>query len=127
MKNLVFLAVSGAMGTISRYGLNVLAGKIFPESFVTGTLLANITGCFLFGFVWGLANITGVLEKEYSLFILVGFMGAFTTFSTFLFETGKFIKETNYLMALANIALQVVLGLAVMYIGMIASKMIVKA
>lgn len=54
-------------------------------------------------------------------------MGAFTTFSTFMFETGKFIKESNYLLALANIALQVVFGLAVMYVGMVASKLVARA
>lgn len=126
MKNLILLAVSGAAGTISRYGLNLFADRVFPESFVTGTLLANLTGCLLFGFVWGLANISGVLEKDCSFFILVGFMGAFTTFSTFMFETGEFIKDSNYLLALANIALQTILGLAVMYVGMVASKLVAR-
>jgi fluoride exporter len=127
MKNVIMLAVSGSLGTISRYGMGKLANKIFPGSFITGTFLVNIVGSFAFGFIWALANSKNILDKDISMFILVGFMGAFTTFSTFIFETGKFIKESSYMLAFLNIAAHILLGLGFMFLGLTLAKFFVKS
>ncbi len=127
MKNVILLAVSGSLGTLCRYGLNKLASNCFAGSFVTGTFIVNLVGSFAFGVIWALANSKNVLDKDISMFILVGFMGAFTTFSTFIFETGKYIKESNYLFAFGNIAVQIIVGLAFMYGGITLAKLITRS
>jgi CrcB protein len=95
-----------------------LSGPTFP----TGTLVVNALGCFLFGLVWALAEERLVIRPELRFILLVGFMGAFTTFSTFAFETGNFLRDSQWGLALANVAAQNVLGLACLFAGLAASR-----
>jgi CrcB protein len=117
-QKLVWLAVAGAAGTLCRYWLSGLALRLCGERFPWGTLAVNALGSFLFGVVWTLAEERLVISGETRFLILTGFMGAFTTFSTFAFETGEQLRDGDVLLALANVTAQLVLGLGLLFLGM---------
>src|SRR6185295_6448996 len=90
-----------------------LAGAGFPW----GTLVVNALGCLLFGVVWTLAEERLVIGGETRLIVLVGFMGAFTTFSTFAFETAAMLRDAEWVLAAGNLLAQNVLGVACFFVG----------
>ena len=112
------LALAGACGTLSRYFLaswvQNLAGPDFPWS----TWGVNILGCFLFGLVWMLCEERAYFSTEIRFIILVGFMGAFTTFSTYVFETIQLGRDAEWFRLAANLAGQNILGFAGLLAGM---------
>src|SRR2546422_383232 len=112
LHKLVLLAFAGALGTLARYGLSGLAYRWWGESFPWGTLAVNLLGCFLFGLVWTLGEERLIISGETRLIVLTGFMGAFTTFSTFAFETTESLRDGEWWLAVANFAAQNVLGFA---------------
>src|SRR5262249_12589269 len=114
---LAWLAPGGAAGTLARYGLGVLVPRWWGSSFPWGTLVVNALGCFLFGLVWALAERRLALGDEARVIVLTGFVGAFTTFSTFAFETGQLLRGQQGLYAGANVAAQLVLGLGCLSLG----------
>lgn len=87
-----------------------------------GTLFVNAVGCFLFGLVWTLANERMVISGETRIVVLGGFMGAFTTFSTFVFDTGGFVQDARWLMASGNVLVQTGVGLVFLFVGVIAGR-----
>ena len=121
---LVLLAIAGAVGTLARYWLGGFVQRIAGESFPWGTLVVNVLGCLLFGFVWPLAGERMLISGQTRMIILVGFMGAFTTFSTFAFETEDFLADAEWLRGLGNIALQNILGIAAVGLGFVIARFI---
>jgi CrcB protein len=121
-ERLAFLGLAGACGTLARYGLSGLVHRCAGASFPWGTFTVNMTGCFLFGLVWTLAGERMVLGSEARLLVLTGFMGAFTTFSTFVAETGMLIVDFQWLSGLANLAGQNLVGLAAFFLGQAAGR-----
>ena len=87
MHKLVYLLLLGAIGTLARYALAVGVGRVLPGGFPWGTLAVNMLGCFLFGLVLTLGRERGALSREMVEVVLIGFMGAFTTFSSFVNDT----------------------------------------
>lgn len=75
-------------------------------------------GWFLFGLVWTLAEEPLIISGQTRFIVLTGFMGAFTTFSTFSFETGELLRDSEWLLAFGNLIGQNVLGLAFMFFGL---------
>ena len=116
-QKLAWLALAGSLGTLARYGLGEMAQKACGTGFPWGTLTVNLLGCLLFGFVWTLADGRSLIREETRFLILTGFMGAFTTFSTFAFETGGFLRNSDWGLAAANIALQNGLGILALLLG----------
>jgi CrcB protein len=110
--------VAGALGSLARYWLGGLVQQVFNSSFPAGTFAVNMIGSFLFGVVWSLAEERLVISSETRTIILAGFMGAFTTFSTFMFETGAFLRDSQWLLAFGNIAAQVIVGLICLFLGL---------
>jgi CrcB protein len=121
---LAWLAAAGAIGTLARYGLGGLVQRTFGVTFPWGTLAVNGLGCFLFGLVWTLAEDRLLISGETRFIVLTGFMGAFTTFSTFTFETGELMRDSEWLLALGNFAAQNVLGLLLLFAGLAAGRSI---
>ena len=113
----LWLAVAGAVGTLSRYGLGGVANRMFGDGAGWGTLAVNCLGCFLFGLVWSLAESRILISGQARFVILVGFMGAFTTFSTFAFETGEQLRDAEWLIASGNLLAHVVLGIGLFLLG----------
>ena len=118
----LWLGLMGAAGTLSRYGLDVLMQRIVGNRFPWAILLVNVVGCFLFGVVWSLADGRGLLSYDLRFLLLVGFMGSLTTFSTFAFQTAEFLRTSRSDMAIANVAAQVILGVAAIFLGISAGR-----
>jgi CrcB protein len=116
------LALGGAAGTLCRYGLSGLAHRLLGESFPFGTFFVNILGCFLFGLVFGLLEARGAPGAQARILLLTGFMGAFTTFSTYIYESAAMARLGEWLPLVLNLAGQVAVGLAFLFIGLAAAK-----
>lgn len=119
MSKILILAVSGALGTISRYFLAGAVHQMAGASFPYGTLAVNLLGCFMVGFLAAISENKFLLNPQARLFLMIGFCGAFTTFSTFIFETANLIKEGETLQAFWNVVLSVVLGFVVFRLGVL--------
>jgi CrcB protein len=116
--NLVYVGAGGFFGSIGRYLLAGAVYQMFPKlNFPTGTAVVNILGCFLIGIISGLAEMRNLLSPEMRFFILIGLLGGFTTFSTFGFETVALLRDGAFLAALANVLLQVIIGISAVWIG----------
>jgi CrcB protein len=108
----------GAIGTLCRYWLDGLVLQFTGERFPWGILVVNVLGCFLFGLVYPLAEERLLISGQTRFIILTGFMGAFTTFSTFTFQTAVLLRDSQWFSAAANILSQIVLGLGCMFLGL---------
>ena len=114
---LVWLAALGAVGTLARYGLGGFVQQLHAGAFPWGTLVVNALGCFLFGLVWTLAEERLVISGETRTVVLIGFMGAFTTFSTYAFETGAMLRDGEWLPAAANLLAHNGCGITGFFLG----------
>lgn len=121
----VLLSIGGVLGTLSRYYLGLLIVQRIGTAFPFGTLFINVTGCLLLGLVGGLAAEHGsVVTPQVRLLIGVGFCGAYTTFSTFGYETMLLLKSGSYVQAFTYLALSNVLGLAAVLVGYFLARMV---
>ena len=123
MTKLLFLGLAGAAGTLARFGVMEGMKRLAPGVMPWGTWAANLLGCFLFGLIWALAEERGAVSAGFRLYALVGFMGAFTTFSTFAFESVDLFRAGEALACLANIVGQNVLGLASVVAGLAVARL----
>ncbi len=105
---ILMVAAAGAMGALARLGVVLITNSMLGHQFPWGTVCVNVVGCFLFGLVF---SISPPLSDSTKLIVLGGFMGAFTTFSTFAFESVEAMQRGFWFVALGNIALQNTLGL----------------
>ncbi len=112
------LAGAGALGTLARAGVGALAGRLWPHPFPFGTLAVNLTGCFLAGCFWALFEHRWAGHPELRAVVLVGFFGAFTTFSAYALEAAQLFTGPSPRLALAHLVLQNGLGLALAFAGM---------
>jgi fluoride exporter len=119
---LLWLALAGSAGTLARYGLGGLVARWNHGSFPWETLVVNMLGCLLFGVIWSLAMERNLIGPETRVILLVGFMGAFTTFSSFAFETGQLMRDGQWLLAFANMAAEMILGLAALFVGFVIGR-----
>jgi fluoride exporter len=124
LQKLLLLALAGGAGTITRFGLTGLAHRIAGAGFPFGTLVVNIFGCFLSGFFWSLFEHRWPVTGNVRVIVLIGFMGAFTTYSTYILETGHLLRDAAWLHALGNILLQNILGFAALFLGLTAGRYI---
>ncbi|HEV2176157.1 MAG TPA: fluoride efflux transporter CrcB [Terriglobia bacterium] len=111
------LVVFGAAGTLARYGLQGLVQEHTGMGFPTGTLSVNLAGCFLFGAVAQLGLSRAALPPDWRIALTVGFLGAFTTFSTFGYETLRMLEEAEWLRATEYVGASLLGGLLLMSAG----------
>jgi CrcB protein len=123
-QKIVYLAIAGALGTLSRYGLSGLVHRLVSTTFPLGTAVVNILGCLLFGLLWAVIELRLNIPVQLRIVIFLGFFGAFTTFSSFAFETAQLIDDSQWFWAAANVLLQNSLGLLAMMAGLIVGKWI---
>lgn len=123
-QRVMWLAFAGACGTVSRFAVCELAAKSKAAHLPLGTLTVNITGSFLFGLIYILAQRKINISQEMRVILLVGFMGAFTTFSTFAFETARMIKSSQWMLACGNVLGQTVLSIAAVGAGALLGRAI---
>lgn len=108
---LIWLALAGAMGTLCRYLLAGFVQNIGGAEFPWGTLAVNIIGCFIAGCLWTFFENHSTFTGELRIIVFIGFLGAFTTFSAFILETGEFLRSSEWMYAFANVAMQNVFGI----------------
>lgn len=125
MRKLLLLAIAGALGTLARYGLAGLTQRLTRAYLPWGTLAVNVLGCFLAGLLWALFESRWPVSGETRAIVLVGFMGAFTTFSAWILETGELVRATEWGFAALNLSLHIVLGFAALYVGMVVARLTV--
>ncbi|MCK5740856.1 MAG: fluoride efflux transporter CrcB [Chlorobi bacterium] len=120
---LLLIGAGGFLGAIARYSIGGYVNGLLEKSgFHYGTMFVNIVGCLLIGLLSGLAESKDVLTPEIRMLVIVGFLGAFTTFSAFGLETFRLIDNAMVLKALLNIGGQVVFGLIAVWIGFVLSR-----
>lgn len=124
MAKWIGLAAGGILGTFARYFLSGTLHRIFGATFPFGTLAVNLVGCFAIGFLAVLAEEKFLLGPTARIFLMIGFCGAFTTFSSFILETSNLTKVGENFYAFLNIALSVILGFLVFRLGVILARAI---
>jgi len=120
--NLLLIAVGGAIGSTARYVFSQLVQHATGTLFPIGTFAVNCVGCLVFGAIAGAAEQRVQMAPELRLFLLVGVLGGFTTFSSYAFESYALLRDGQFLAASMNIVGQVVAGLAGMWIAMTLSR-----
>lgn len=122
---LLAIGSGGFLGAISRYLLStVLQNQLNPEQFPVGIFLVNIIGCLLIGFLAGLFELKAWMHVELRLFVFVGLLGGFTTFSTFANDTFLLGKQGEMLAALINAGGQVLIGLLCVWLGYLLIRLL---
>ena len=119
---ILLIGVGGGIGSIGRYLIQVLITRHFASTFPAGTLVVNITGCFIIGLLFGLVNRHAWLTLEWRLFLITGICGGYTTFSSFSYESISLIREGNYLYFLSYVLLSVALGLLATFGGAVLAR-----
>lgn len=114
---LVLIAAFGAVGTLARYGLQGLVQVRTGGTFPYGTLLINLSGCFLLGLIGQFTLNRMVIPPDWRVAIAVGFFGGYTTFSSFSWETAKMLEDGEWWPATAYVATSVVVGLLLSVAG----------
>jgi CrcB protein len=118
MDKLLIAGLGGFIGTIMRYLLNgivykALAYPLFPF----GTLTINVLGCFFIGFFAGVTESRMSFTPEIRIFVQIGILGGFTTFSTFGYETFNLVRDGQFILGVGNILLSVFVGLTAVWLG----------
>jgi CrcB protein len=116
MKLLLVVGVGSFIGGVSRYLVSLFVQNKFLSTFPYGTLVVNIAGCFLIGIVYALSE-KGNVNAEWRLFLITGFLGGFTTFSSFSNETVSMLRDAQYWQALSYIGISIIVGLAATFGG----------
>jgi len=114
---LLYVGAGGALGSVGRYALTYLIQSRSPSPFPSATLLINVTGSLLLGFIMRYAADTSAISVEARLLLTTGFCGGYTTFSTFSYETVRLIEDGDYRRAAAYAALSLVLSVAGTFAG----------
>jgi len=123
--NLIYIALGGCFGAVTRYLVSKGVHQFLSPSFPWGTLIVNASGSFLIGFLYFLFQET-LVPTGLRSFILVGFIGAYTTFSTYSLETINLLKEGEIKFAIINIVLSNILGLVLVIAGFYCAKLVLK-
>ncbi len=128
MRHLLAAALGGSLGSVARYLLQGTVQRRAGEAhgwaavFPWGTLTVNLLGCLLIGFLAVLFEERLAIAPATRTFVLIGLLGGFTTFSSFGFETWALLRDGNFLLALANVATSVTLGLVAVVVGAMLAR-----
>jgi len=118
------IGIGGFIGAIARFWLGGYISNKLGTRFPYGTFVINCTGSFLIGFILTLLAERTHLSPNWRYLIPIGFIGAYTTFSTFEYEILRSVQDGEFLIAGLNIALSVVVGFVCVWLGMITGKTI---
>ncbi len=118
----IALIAGGTFGTVARYVVSGLVTRTFGTTFPSGTMVVNLSGCFLLGFLAIVVEGKFLLNPHTKLLLVVGFCGAYTTFSTFILETAHLMRDGENMKAFANMALSLALGFVALKLGVLTGS-----
>jgi CrcB protein len=106
----LLIALGGATGALLRYGVDTTVTGLTGATFPFGTLVVNVSGSFVLGLLFGLVVERSLLPPEVRPALMIGLLGAYTTFSTWMLESWRLVEDGAYLYAIANLGGSVLLG-----------------
>ncbi|WP_045220139.1 fluoride efflux transporter CrcB [Desulfonatronum thioautotrophicum] len=122
MYELLLFCLAAALGAMARYGLSAFIYGLLGRNFPWGTAVVNIMGCFLFGLTWMLTD--GIeMSAQVRVILLIGFMGSFSTFSTYIFESHLLLQQGKRFYVLLNVFGQTLIGLGALYCGFLLGRL----
>lgn len=121
---LILVGLGGFAGAVLRWSVDGWISERNPTAFPLGTLVINLTGSFVLGVLFAWVIERNVLPPEVRLPLMVGFLGAYTTFSTFMLESWRLVEEGAYALAAANLVGSVVLGLVAVVAGLAVGRLL---
>lgn len=121
MNKYLILAAGGALGTVLRFSAANLAHRLAGGTFPWGTLAVNLSGSFIIGMLWGIFSVKQ-LSPDLRNFVFIGILGGYTTFSTFTLECFNLIRDNQIRIALINILVSNILGIALVVAGFFLSR-----
>ena len=120
-RDVLFISLGAALGANLRFAVNRLALKYLSPALPYGTLIVNVTGSFILGVIMGLLD-AHVLAPAVRLSLGIGFVGAYTTFSTFTYETLRLVESGSVLLAATNVVGSVIVGMLAAIAGLAAGR-----
>ena len=124
MIKFVNLVIGGAAGTVARYLLGGAVYRFMGTNFPYGTLVVNISGCFILGILAAFSDKKFMLNPDARLLLMIGFCGAFTTFSTLIFETDNLVRNGQMIRAFGNVFASIILGFLLFRLGTFIGEII---
>lgn len=122
MKTILYIALGGGLGSVLRYLTAVVVNKYVSSSFPYATFVTNVLGCFLIGLFFGYLEKHNAISEDLKFFLIAGFCGGYTTFSTFSHENMQLLESNQMLTAFLYIGLSVLLGLMATWVGLFLAK-----
>jgi len=122
MQKTMFIALGGLVGTLFRYWLSGVVARQYGETFPWGTMVVNLVGCFLAGVVFYITEERFLLSPTLRTVLLIGFLGGFTTFSSYGLQTFTLLRDGEFGLATLNVAASNVLGLFMVWTGYVVSR-----
>ncbi|HNV24383.1 MAG TPA: fluoride efflux transporter CrcB [Candidatus Omnitrophota bacterium] len=125
MAKILFIAFGGAVGTVFRYIISGFDYRWSQGIFPIGTFIVNATGCLIIGFLWGLFERINI-SSPMRMFIFIGILGGYTTFSTFALETMNLIKDGEFKVAVLNILATNMLSCVAVFLGVFIARFFIR-
>jgi CrcB protein len=123
LKQILLIGTGGFIGSVARYLVSRLNNRIDWFSIPVGTLVVNVLGSLLIGFLIGISEKSPILTVEWRMFLMVGLCGGFTTFSSFSGENLALLRNGQILPLLLYTAMSIILGFTAVYLGYISTKL----
>jgi fluoride exporter len=125
MRQVLMIALGGSMGAVARYGLSTWISKSLNTLFPWGTLAVNLTGCFIMGVIFELFD-SAIVPSGLRSYIAIGFLGAYTTFSTFSLETVQLLRDGEIRIAALNVLASNFLSFLLLALGIFFSRALIQ-
>lgn len=122
----LWIAFGSALGGVLRFWFSGIIAQKFGETFPWGTILVNVTGCFLIGFIDSLTGLSGraLIHPHARQFIMIGVLGGYTTFSSFSLQTLNLVRDGQWVYAAGNVVLSVVACLVAVWLGHVCAELL---